>query len=386
MGKISTYANASPVTISDKFIGTEVAGTPVNVTKNFLISDLLTLFQSNITLQNVLDAGNTATQSIILTGDITQTGNLTQSGGALTLGGTVKDFNGSLGNNGETLVCNALGQLVFGSGLTNQNLSQVLAIGNTATNDINLTGNLNLTGNIVETGNIGLTGNITQAGDVSLTGNITQTGGNYGLTGNITQAGDVSLTGNITQTGGNYGLTGNITQAGNYGITGNITHIGAYSFSGGQFTMGATGTMVLGGALTCNSSISLTGTVKDYTDTLGAANQFLVSNASGQVTWQSTLPSSTTVDAAGDPSANADVIFYSASSGGGTVYLDSALNVAGKKVVLVRTSTTTAANIGANGGALVNGVSAKPLPTTLYSETTCISDGTDWYCNNGSPL
>ena len=361
MGKISTYANASPVTISDKFIGTEVAGTPVNVTKNFLISDLLTLFQSNITLQNVLDAGNTATQSIILTGDITQTGNLTQSGGALTLGGTVKDFNGSLGNNGETLVCNALGQLVFGSGLTNQNLGQVLAIGNTATNDINLTGNLNLTGNIVETGNIG-------------------------LTGNITQAGDVSLTGNITQTGGNYGLTGNITQAGNYGITGNITHIGAYSFSGGQFTMGATGTMVLGGALTCNSSISLTGTVKDYTDTLGAANQFLVSNASGQVTWQSTLPSSTTVDAAGDPSANADVIFYSASSGGGTVYLDSALNVAGKKVVLVRTSTTTAANIGANGGALVNGVSAKPLPTTLYSETTCISDGTDWYCNNGSPL
>ena len=49
--------------------------------------------------------------------------------------------------------------------------------------------------------------------------------------------------------------------------------------------------MFLGGALTCNSSVSLTGTVKDYTDTLGAANQFLVSNASGQVTWQSTLPS-----------------------------------------------------------------------------------------------
>ena len=61
MGKISTYTNASPVTLSDKFIGTEVAGTPTNVTKNFLVNDLLTLFQSNITLQNVLDAGNTAT-------------------------------------------------------------------------------------------------------------------------------------------------------------------------------------------------------------------------------------------------------------------------------------------------------------------------------------
>ena len=362
MPKISTIANSSPVLLTDKMVGTNVAGTPTNVTKNFLVSDLLTLFQSNITLQNVLDAGNTATQSIILTGDITQTGNYSITGGALSLGGTVRDFNGSLGVNGETLVCNALGQLVFGSGLTNQNLSQVLAIGNTATNDINLTGNLNLTGNIVETGNIG-------------------------LTGNITQAGDVSLTGNITQTGGNYGLTGNITQTGNYGLTGNITHIGAYSFSGGQFTMGATGTMVLGGALTCNSSISLTGTVKDYTDTLGAANQILVSNASGQVTWQSTVPSTTTtVDAAGDPSANADVIFYSATSGGGTIYLDSPLNVAGRKVVLVRTSTTAAANIGANGGASVNGVAAKPLPTILYSTTTCVSDGTDWYCSNGQTL
>ena len=211
MPKISTYANSSPVLLTDKMIGTNTAGTPANVTKNFLISDLLTLFQSNITLQNVLDAGNTATQNIILAGDITQ------SGGAVTLGGTVKDFNGNLGNNGETLVCNASGQLVFGSGLTNQNLDQVLAIGNTATNNMNLTGNLTLTGV--------------------------------------------------------------------------MTHAGNYLYSAGQFTMAATGSMVLGGALTCNSSVSLTGTVKDYTDTLGAANQFLVSNASGQVTWQSTLPS-----------------------------------------------------------------------------------------------
>jgi len=273
MARISTYANSSPVLLTDKMIGTNVTGTPNNVTKNFLVSDLLTLFQSNITLQNVLDAGNTATQSIVLTGAITQTGdfgitgNLTQSGGALTLGGTVKDFNGALGNNGETLVCNASGQLVFGSGLTNQNLDQVLAIGNTATNDINLTGNLNLTGNIVETGNIGLTGNLTQTGDIGLTGNITQTGGNYTLTGNI-------------------GLTGDMTQTGNLNLTGAMTHAGNYLYSAGQFTMAATGSMVLGGALTCNSSISLTGTVKDYNDTLGANRQILVSDASGQVTWQ----------------------------------------------------------------------------------------------------
>lgn len=86
MSKISTYANSSPVLLTDKMIGTNTAGTPANATKNFLVSDLLSLFQSNITLQNVLDAGNTATQSITLTGAITQTGdfgitgNITQSG------------------------------------------------------------------------------------------------------------------------------------------------------------------------------------------------------------------------------------------------------------------------------------------------------------------
>ena len=331
MAKISTYTNASPVTLSDKFIGTEVAGTPVNVTKNFLISDLLALFQSNITLQNVLDAGNTATQSIILTGDITQTGNFSITGGALSLGGTVRDFNGALGTNGETLVCNASGQLVFGSGLTNQNLEQVLAIGNTATN------NIELTGNIEQTGNIELTGNIEQTGDII--------------------------------------LTGNIQQVGDQDITGDVEHTGGYLFSVGEF-----------GFLT-GSSIRLQAAVKDSTNTLGGDGQILVSNASGKLTWQSELLSSTTtVDAAGDPSANADVIFYSATSGSGTIYLDSTLNVAGKKVVLVRKSTTTAANIGANGGALINGVSTKPLPTILYSTTTCVSDGTDWYCSNGQAL
>ena len=92
-----------------------------------------------------------------------------------------------------------------------------------------------------------------------------------------------------------------------------------------------------------------------------------------------------TVDAAADPVANADVIFYSGSSAGGTIYLSAALNIAGKKVVLIRKSTTAAADLGANGG-LVNGVANKALPTALYSATTCISDGTNWYCNDGDPI
>tara|TARA_R100000734_G_C3300571_1_gene91272 strand:+ start:294 stop:986 length:693 start_codon:yes stop_codon:yes gene_type:complete len=119
MSKISTYANSSPVLLTDKMIGTNTAGTPANATKNFLVSDLLSLFQSSITLQNVLDAGNTATQSIVLTGAITQTGdfgitgNLTQSGGAITLGGTVKDYSGTLGTNDKILVSDASGQVTW---------------------------------------------------------------------------------------------------------------------------------------------------------------------------------------------------------------------------------------------------------------------------------
>jgi hypothetical protein len=202
MSKISTYANATPVTLSDKFIGTEVAGTPVNVTKNFLISDLLTLFQSNVTLQNVLDAGNTATQSIILTGAITQTGD--------------------------------------------------------------------------------------------------------------------------------FGITGNITQTGNIGLTGDINHAGAYLYSGGQFTMAATGTMVLGGALSCSSSVSLLGSVKDYNNTLGTDGKILISDASGQVTWQDSIP--TTVRSSALTTTN---IILADKNG----------------VVITNTSTSTDVRIPTNAGA-----------------------------------
>tara|TARA_R100000655_G_scaffold28744_3_gene58513 strand:- start:17 stop:1111 length:1095 start_codon:yes stop_codon:yes gene_type:complete len=264
MARISTYDNANPVSLSDKVIGTNVTGSPANATKNFLISDLLALFQDNITLQNVLDAGNTATEDINLTGNISlDGGDLTlDATAALYVGGLLIDSTGATGALGQTLTSDASGNPVWGAGGGgSQNLEQVLTVGNTATNDINLTGD------------------IIQGGNINLTGDITQTG-NYGLTGDITQVGDV-------------GLTGDITQGGDYRITGDITHIGGYGLSTGNFVMAATSAMTLDGALTCNSSISLTGTVKDFTDTLGGDGECLVSDASGQVTWQdvTTLPS-----------------------------------------------------------------------------------------------
>ena len=43
MAKISSYSTTTPV-LTDKLIGTDVGGTPADATKNFLLSDVQTLF------------------------------------------------------------------------------------------------------------------------------------------------------------------------------------------------------------------------------------------------------------------------------------------------------------------------------------------------------
>jgi len=91
MSKISTYNNASPVTLSDKLIGTSVGATPANATKNFLVSDLLALFEGNITLEDALLAGNTSTTAMIL-------------GGSLRINSGLLDASGGLGTSGQSLL------------------------------------------------------------------------------------------------------------------------------------------------------------------------------------------------------------------------------------------------------------------------------------------
>ena len=75
MSKISTYSTVTPAA-GDKVIGTDVAGTPTNATKNFLVEDIAALAGSQglVNLSQVLSAGNTATNNITLTGNITTTG------------------------------------------------------------------------------------------------------------------------------------------------------------------------------------------------------------------------------------------------------------------------------------------------------------------------
>ena len=62
------------------------------------------------------------------------------------------------------------------------------------------------------------------------------------------------------------------------------------------------------------------------------------------------------------------------------------MNVAGKKVDLIRTSTTNAASIDGQSANINGTAGVVALPTTLYSKVTCISDGTDWYCHESTPL
>tara|TARA_B100001121_G_scaffold310643_1_gene343446 strand:- start:2142 stop:4442 length:2301 start_codon:yes stop_codon:yes gene_type:complete len=95
----------------------------------------------------------------------------------------------------------------------------------------------------------------------------------------------------------------------------------------------------------------------------------------------------TTVDSSTDPNVNnVDVVFYTATAGGGTITLNSNMNVAGKKITLIRTSTVNSATLSGSGGAQINGSLTESLPVTVNSVVSCISDGTDWYCYENNVL
>jgi hypothetical protein len=206
MAKISTYPSADvPLQLSDRLIGTEAirpvpSPTPL-ATKNFSLGELLQLFSSNFpaaSLQAVLDTGNTATQNITLVGTIDATlikpDNIEDTSGSqgttfqflskgtssinwvdlpisnlqsvldqgnsatqdINLAGTIystlispnniQDEKPSLGNLGQVLTKSATG-IVWADNpfATTPGLADVLSVGNTATNDINLIGNVTAT-------------------------------------------------------------------------------------------------------------------------------------------------------------------------------------------------------------------------------------------------
>jgi hypothetical protein len=162
MSKISYYPSAeTPLELSDRLIGTEAirlipSATPL-ATKNFSLGELLNLFSNNFpaaSLQAVLDAGNTATQNITLIGNIDSTSIEPTN---------IKDILGSEGTTFQYL--SKAGAGINWVDLPQSNLQSVLDAGNTATQNITLIGSVSSTliipGNIEDEGEgIGLVGQV----------------------------------------------------------------------------------------------------------------------------------------------------------------------------------------------------------------------------------
>lgn len=138
MSKISTYPSAdTPLLLSDRLIGTEAIRTPPSktplATKNFSLGELLELFSTTnptVTLQGVLNVGNTATQNITLIGTIDTT---------LIKPVNIEDPTGSQGTTFQYLSKGT--SSISWIDLPIYDLQQVLDKNNSATKDINLTGN-----------------------------------------------------------------------------------------------------------------------------------------------------------------------------------------------------------------------------------------------------
>jgi hypothetical protein len=138
MAKIESYQQATqPLSFSDMLIGTDVLGPIPNATKNFSLTELYTLFATipNVgNLQDTLNVGNSATQDIFLSGIIT-CNSITPT--------FIEDYTLTTGIAGQFLQSSASG--IIWATPSVPNLQSVLNSGNTATQDILLTGNISLT-------------------------------------------------------------------------------------------------------------------------------------------------------------------------------------------------------------------------------------------------
>tara|TARA_B100000963_G_scaffold258259_1_gene226647 strand:- start:314 stop:2251 length:1938 start_codon:yes stop_codon:yes gene_type:complete len=111
-------------------------------------------------------------------------------------------------------------------------------------------------------------------------------------------------------------------------------------------------------------------------------------NISGTLTVGSqVIGSTTTVSTNTNPNVNANTIFYNAPAIGGTITLNSQLNVIGNRVELIRVSGNGNPILSATGTSpnIINNATTMTLPTIPFSRTTCIYNGTQWFCTNQTP-
>lgn len=183
MPKINTIATVSVPKLSDKLVGTSVGGAPSNQTNNFTLQQLKTLFEggsppSSPNLQSVLNAGNTATQSIYLTGTLEAT-NVTIANNAtsknLYLSERLFDKNNAQGTNGQYLTSTGTGVQWSTLTIAIPTLQQVLTAGNVSDKNIVTTGNIQAANlqstNLTANSNLRVVGTFSDSSNASGTSN-----------------------------------------------------------------------------------------------------------------------------------------------------------------------------------------------------------------------
>ncbi len=296
----TVYPTVTPAA-EDLLIATDVSDN--NRTVTFLVSAVAGAGGVAQGLQDVLDTGNTATQDLSLTGNITVVGTITST--------TLTASNG-VGAAGQILSSTGSGlQWINSPSVSCCDLDSVMAVGNTTARDLLITGNIDMSGigtalklsngvdmtlavgssitssdaiNLGTTLNFGATttlndysGATGSAGQV-LTVNAAGTGVEWGTlpTQSTPTIQQVLTAGNVA-TGVGISFVG--ASATTFDSTANITSAGTNVWSGNN-TFSATGTAA------GTAGIALTGTLYDGAS-VGTAGQVLTSTGSG-VAWAST--------------------------------------------------------------------------------------------------
>ena len=300
---LSVYPLTSP-SADDFLVGTDTSND--NRTVSFRVADIAAAGALQ-GLQSVLDTGNTATQSINLTGNITVVGTVYPT--TITAAGTV-------GLAGQILSSTGTG-IQWINAAADQDLQSVLTVGNTTTLDIITSGNITSTGSITMNGaaqtlalsngvdmTLAVNSDITTSGNINLSGAssvlnfgtaaaINDSAGSTGTTGQIITlngAGEIVwntgipsqsmptlqevLTAGNTATGIGMAFSGVSTTT--FSASSGISSAGTNVFSGNN-------AFSANGATPGTAAINLTGSLSDGVGT-GTAGQLLTSTATG-VSW-----------------------------------------------------------------------------------------------------
>ena len=301
---LSVYPLTSP-SADDFLVGTDTSND--NRTVSFRVADIAAAGALQ-GLQSVLDTGNTATQSIDLTGNITVVGTVYPT--TITAAGTV-------GLAGQILSSTGTG-IQWINAAADQDLQSVLTVGNTTTLDIVTSGNINSTGSITMNG-AAQTLALSNGVDMTLAANSSITTEDNIVLGNLSVL-NFNTTTRLNDSTGSAGLAGQILTVNGAGtgvewstgvpsasmptlqqvLTAGNTAVGiGMAFSGvSTTTFSATSDIQSAGnnvftgfnAFSANgatpgtAAINLTGSLSDGVGT-GTLNQVLTSTATG-VSWQ----------------------------------------------------------------------------------------------------